>query len=261
MPNHGITLPLRSLPEDLFSETLFLKRLEVEPSPSSFPILSLAGSGAPILLEHSLGRGHVFMFTTSAGTSWNNMAQTPVFPMLMQQIVTYLAGREFERPRVVGDSISLSYVEQPDATDAVFDTPSNQTITVPVREHRNQFVALLENSREAGFYEARVSVQAPSIPVAVNVDTSESEVASITPIQLNANLKGTGVTVTNSEAELAAAIETNRTERSFWRNFMIAGLVFLLLESLFAERLGKSKRASDKQPEPLPETPTGAQDA
>ena len=261
MPNHGITLPLRSLPEDLFSETLFLKRLEVEPSPSSFPILSLAGSGAPILLEHSLGRGHVFMFTTSAGTSWNNMAQTPVFPMLMQQIVTYLAGREFERPRVVGDSISLSYVEQPDATDAVFDTPSNQTITVPVREHRNQFVALLENSREAGFYEARVSVQAPSIPVAVNVDTSESEVASITPIQLNANLKGTGVTVTNSEAELAAAIETNRTERSFWRNFMIAGLVFLLLESLFAEHLGKSKRASDKQPEPLPEAPIGTQDA
>ena len=261
MPNHGITLPLRSLPEDLFSETLFLRRLEVEPSPASFPILSLAGSGAPILLEHSLGRGHVFMFTTSAGTSWNNMAQTPVFPMLMQQIVTYLSGREFERPRVVGDSISLSYVEQPDATDAVFDTPSDQTIKVPVREHRNQFVAMLENSREAGFYEARVSVQAPGIPVAVNVDTGESEVASLTPTQLNANLKGTGVIVTNSEAELTAAIETNRTERSFWRNFMIAGLIFLLVESLFAERLGKSKRASDKQPDPLPETPTGVQDA
>jgi len=261
MPHHGITLPLRSLPEDLFSETLFLRRLEVEPSPASFPILSLAGSGAPILLEHSLGRGHVFMFTTSAGTSWNNMAQTPVFPMLMQQIVTYLSGREFERPRVVGDSISLSYVEQPDATDAVFDTPSDQTITVPVREHRNQFVAMLENSREAGFYEARVSVQAPGIPVAVNVDTGESEVASLTPTQLNANLKGTGVTVTNSGAELTAAIETNRTERSFWRNFMIAGLIFLLLESLFAERLGKSKRVSNKQADPLPETPTGAQDA
>jgi len=238
-----------------------LRRLEVEPSPASFPILSLAGSGAPILLEHSLGRGHVFMFTSSAGTSWNNMAQTPVFPMLMQQIVTYLSGREFERPRVVGDSISLSYVEQPDANDAVFDTPSDQTITVPVKEHRNQFVAMLENSREAGFYEARVSVQAPGTPVAVNVDTSESEVASLTIAQLNANIKGTGVTVTNSGAELTAAIETNRTERSFWRNFMIAGLIFLLVESLFAERLGKSKRASDKQSDPLPETPTSAQDA
>ena len=33
---------------------------------------------------------------------WNNMALTPVFPMVMQQIVTYLSGREFERPRSVG---------------------------------------------------------------------------------------------------------------------------------------------------------------
>ena len=52
MPHHGVTLPLLSLPEDLLSETLFLRRLEVEPSPASFPILRLAGSGAPILLEH-----------------------------------------------------------------------------------------------------------------------------------------------------------------------------------------------------------------
>ncbi len=261
MPSHGICLPLRSLAEDLFSETLFLRRLEVEPSPSSFSILRLAGSEDPILLEHSLGRGHVFMFTTSAGTSWNNMAQTPVFPMLMQQIVTYLAGREFEQPRVVGDSISLSYVEQPDVSDAVFETPSEETITVPVRERRNQFVAMLENSREAGFYEARVSVQAPGMPVAVNVDPSESEVASLTAAELNANLGETGVTVAASEAELAAAIETNRTERSFWRNLMIAGLIFLLLESLFAERLRKRKWASSKQPNPLPETLSGTQDA
>jgi hypothetical protein len=261
MPRHGVCLPLRSLPEDLFSETHFLTRLEVEPFPSSFPILSLAGSGAPILLEHSLGRGHVFMFTTSAETSWNNMAQTPVFPMLMQQIVTYLAGREFEQPRVVGDSLSLSYVEQPDASDAVFDTPSEETITVPVREHRNQFVAMLENSREAGFYVARVSVQAPGMPVAVNVDPRESDVASLTAAELNTNLEGTGVTVATSEAELEAAIETNRTGRSFWRYFMIAGLILLLVESLFADRLRKRKRARSKQPDPMPEIRSGAQDA
>lgn len=243
MPDHSVCLPLRSLPEDLFSETRFLLRLDVEPTPSSFPVLSLAGSGAPILLEHSLGRGHVFLFTTSAETSWNNMALTPVFPMLMQQIVTYLAGREFEQPRVVGDSLSLSYVEQPDASDAVFDAPSGETITVPVQEHRNQFVALLENAREAGFYEARVSVQAPGMPVAVNVDDRESDVTSLTASELNTNLKGTEVTVASSETELAAAIETTRTGRSSWRQFMIAGLVLLLVESLLADRLRKRRQA------------------
>jgi hypothetical protein len=118
------------------------------------------------------------------------MAQTPVFPMLMQQIVTYLAGREFEQPRVVGDSLSLSYIEEPDANNAVFDTPSEETITVPVRAHRNQFFAILKNSKEAGFYEAKVSVQAPGVPMAVNVDPSESDVVSLTAVDLNTNLEG-----------------------------------------------------------------------
>ena len=79
------------------------------------------------------------------------MAVTPVFPMVLQQMVTYLTAREFEKPRLVGDSLALSYVEQPDASEAVFDTPSDQTISVPVREqvsgvelqewgHRRQFV-------------------------------------------------------------------------------------------------------------------------
>ena len=253
MPDHTVCQPLRSLPEDLFSETRFLMRLDVEPTPSSFVVLSLAGSGAPILLEHSLGRGHVFMFTTSAETSWNNMAQTPVFPMLMQQIVTYLAGREFEQPRVVGDSLSLSYVEQPDASDAVFDTPSKETITVPVREHRNQFVAMLENAREAGFYEAKVSVQAPGMPVAVNVDSRESDVASLTASQLSTNLKGTGITVAASESELAAAIDVSRTGRSSWRQFMIAALILLLVECLFADRTQRRRQSRGK--------PDGAHDA
>ena len=260
MPDHSVCTPLRSLPEDLFSETRFQMRLNVEPIPSSFPVLRLAGSGDPILLEHSLGRGHVFQFTTSAETTWNNMALTPVFPMLMQQIVTYLAGREFEQPRVVGDSLTLSYVERPDSSDAVFDTPSNETISVPVREHRNQFVAMLENVREAGFYEARVSVQAPGVPIAVNVDPRESDVACLTDAQLNTNLEGTDVTVATSDAELSSAIDIGRTSRSSWRPFMIAGFILLLAESLFADRTQRRRQAR-LQPERQSETLDGATNA
>lgn len=253
MPDHNVCLPLLSLPEDLFSETRFLRQIEVEPSAASFAVLQLAGSGAPILLEQALGRGHVFMFTTTAETGWNNMALTPVFPMLMQQIVTYLAGREFERPRTVGDSLTLTYVEQPDASDAVFDTPSGATITVPVSGHRGQYVALLETAPEAGYYQARVSVQASGLPIAVNVDTSESDVACLPESELHANFEGLGLIVAASDDELAAAIDLTRTGRSAWRFFMIAGLAFLILESLFADRLlrrGPSKQENLDSPEP-----------
>ena len=142
----------------------------------------------------------------------------------------------------MGDSISLSYVEQPDASDAVFETPSKELITVPVSEYRDQFEARLENSKESGFYEARVSVQSAGMPIAVNVNISESEVVSLNPSELTANLKGTGVTIVNPGVELADVIESNRNQRSFWRYFMILGFAFLVMESFFADWLRKRKR-------------------
>jgi hypothetical protein len=183
------------------------------------------------------------------------MALTPVFPLVMQQIVTYLSGREFERPRLVGDSLTLTYVEQPDASDAVFETPSGENITVAVREVGGQFVALLENAHEAGYYTARVSVQSAGLPIAVNVDPRESQVASLDESELRKNIEGLGLQVAASGDELAAAIESSRTGRSAWRIFMIAALVFLLLECLLADRMLSRGRAKADEPSsnPVPE--------
>ena len=248
--DHPVSRPLLSLPKDLLSETRFLKLLRVRPAATSVKVLTLAGSDSPVLLEHSLGRGHVFMFTTSAGPSWNNMAVTPVFPMLLQQMVTYLTAREFETPRMVGDFLSLSYVDQPDATDAVFETPSGDTITVPVRDYRDQYVAFLGNAREAGFYLARVSLQAEGMPIAVNVDTRESTVKCLSAEEAARTLNGTGVKVVRSEGDLLAGVEEARTSRSLWRLFMLAGLAFLVIESLLAEWLfGRMASTGNARPD------------
>jgi len=248
MTDHPVCRPLFSLPEDLLSEARFRKLLRVTPSSTSLKVLTLAGSDAPVLLEHALGRGYVFMFTTSAGPAWNNMAVTPVFPMLLQQMVTYLTAREFETPRIVGDSLSLSYVDQPDATDAVFDTPSENTITVPVRDYRDQYVALLGNAREAGFYLARVSLQAAGMPVAVNVDTKESTVKSLSAQEAAQGLKNTGVRIASSAEDLLAAAEETRPRRSLWRICMLAALAFLVIEALFAEWLAGRRMKARARP-------------
>lgn len=250
MPDHSVCRPLRSLPEDLLSETRFRKVLQVKPAAISSTVLSLAGTAAPVLLEHSIGRGQVFMFTTSADTAWNNMAVTPVFPMVLQQMVTYLTAREFEKPRLVGDSLSLSYVDEPDASEAVFDTPSGETIAVPVSEHRNQYVAMLEHAREDGFYLARVSLQAPGMPVAVNVDTAESDVACLTAAESTRSFETTGITVAHSDADLLDAVNQARTGRSFWLFFLLAGLGLLVIESLLAYFMRKRPTAKANQTMP-----------
>ena len=223
--------------------TAYPARISVEdstssanPAATSSTVLSLAGTAAPLLVEHAVGRGQVFMFTTSADAAWNNMPVTPVFPMILQQMVTYLTAREFETPRLVGDSLSLSYVDQPDASEAVFDTPSGDTIAVPVPvlEHRNHYVALLDHAGESGFYLARVSLQAPGMPVAVNVDTAESDVRSQSATEVARRFEGTDIVVAQSEADLLDAVGQSRTGRSFWFLLLLSVLGLLVIESLLA---------------------------
>ena len=71
--------------------------------------------------------------------------------------------------------MTLTFVDQPDASDAVFETPSGENVTVPVRQVDGQYVALIGKAEEAGYYTARVSVQAAGLPIAVNVDTPTTE--------------------------------------------------------------------------------------
>jgi len=236
LPDHAVCRPLRSLPEDLLSETRFRKVLQVKPAAGSTTVLALAGTAAPVLVEHAVGRGQVFMFTTSADAAWNNMPVTPVFPMILQQMVTYLTAREFETPRRVGDSLSLSYVDEPDASEAVFDTPSGEMIAVPVREHRDRYVALVARAAEAGFYVARVSLQAPGMPIAVNVETEESNVRCLSAAETARSFEGTDIAVAESEADLQDAVAAARSGRSFWFILLLAGLGVLVIESLLASR-------------------------
>ena len=177
------------------------------------------------------------------------MALTPVFPMLLQQMVTYLSGREFEKSQLVGSSLSLSYADRPDSNDGVFDTPSGKTIKVPVRKHGSQYVAFLEHARETGFYVARVSVQSPGLPIAVNVNTQESDVRCLEPGQAQRSLEETGVIVARSATDLIENVHNIRTGYEYWRLLMIAGLVALLMESLLASNL--FKRKATKQGTPL----------
>jgi len=94
-----------------------------------------------------------------------------------------------------------------------------------------------------------VSVQAPGMPVAVNVDTRESNVKCLSASEAASHFERIGIAVANSDVALLDDIERTRTGRSFWPLFLIAGLVLLLAESLFADRLLKSPSpASESAP-------------
>ena len=249
IPEHTVSTPLLSLSEDLLSEARFLNRLRVEPHPPSTTLLTLAGSGSPLLLEHALGRGQVFMFTSSAEPTWNTMAITPIFPMLLQQMVTYLTAREFEKPRTVGSSLSLSYGRRPDAAEAVFETPSGESITIPVHEYRKQYRALLGHAREVGYYKARGSLQSAPVPIAVNVDTRESNVASLSPDEQQRVFATTGIQLVQPGEPLEGYLAESRSITSFWHLCAMVCVGIMLIESLLACRLPRrlTRRSETKR--------------
>ena len=65
---------------------------------------------------------------------------------------------------------------------------------------------------------------------------------------------GAAVGVAVGDVELAAAIDAARTGSSSWRFFMMAALVFLLLESLLADRMmARSQSKAESTTNPLPQ--------
>ena len=63
-----------------------------------------------------------------------------------------------------------------------------------------------------------------------------------------------GQGVAAGDDELANVIEANRTGSSAWRFFMMAALVFLILEVLLADRMmARSQSKTESTPDPLPQ--------
>jgi hypothetical protein len=87
----------------------------------------------------------------------------------------------------------------------------------------------------------------------VNVNTRESDVGCLSEAELEESLKDTGITVSATEADLAANIEAARTVQSSWRFFMLAGLALLILEGLFADRILRRGRSTPSQAGPAPQ--------
>jgi hypothetical protein len=114
-------------------------------------------------------------------------------------------------------------------------------VKVPVLEHRGEYAALLDQAHDTGFYVARVSVQTPGMPVAVNANINESDVRCLSQEEAEKSFEETGLTVLGTDQAMTGAIASARSRIDFTRFFMIAGLVLLLIECLLADRLLRSR--------------------
>ena len=219
-----------------FSSAQFYGYRQLTPSPGS-TVLARFDAGAPALLAQSVGRGRVLLWATSLDLEWSNLPLKPVFLPFVHRALRHLSS--YVEPPLwltvgqVLDAASLTPRESEPASLAL--TPSGTRVAIGGPD------AGVVTLAEQGFYEIRGAVPAvESAVIAVNVDVSESDLASIDPGDLVAATRvspGAARTTVGTMAPSGAAQE--RAQRLWW--YLLVGAVVLLgFESILSNRLSKA---------------------
>ena len=235
------------LPEKLLESARFSKLTGVEPVSGSETILSVAETGAPLLLARDFGAGTVLLFTTSADRTWSELPVHPVYAMLLQQALTQLTSRPDASQFIVGGDAPLPVTGRQLGENVALTKPGGEASSIRVTQNRDQPVAAVEFD-EPGIYQIAAEGPKPVVVVAANVDVRESDVKVLGSGALETLLGPIGVTVLGKDGDLAAAIEKNRRGSEMTRLLLWLAIGVFLLQSILA-RYFTNKISRDDVPD------------
>lgn len=191
-------------------------------------IATLRG-GAPLLIERTDGPGRALLFLTTtarppdASEGWTNLSVSPVFPVLVNEIVAYLAApRLKEVPIFVGDN----WAKHADGESFTIQSLEGEEVdsSMKLAEQPGLFKLTAISPTETS--------SQPPITLAVNVDPSEGELSLPELSELRRQFAGGGVSVT-PVSELLRQDEDS-AQASIYRLLGLGMLGLLLIEQLLA---------------------------
>jgi hypothetical protein len=212
--------------------------------PGARVLMKVAGAGRPLLVERRIGQGTVLLFASTADRDWTDFPAHPAFPVLLNEAVTYLTTRDFDRSFTVGEPLVVPVAGQGAETNVLFRDPDGKERPVQVTERDGRRAARFEPADLPGFYGMALPGREPSVLLAVNVDPVESDIRVLREPEFTAALKGLPVRLLPESEDVRAAIEQSRVGRELWRVPMVLGLAVLVIEAFLAHRFSKRMMSS-----------------
>jgi uncharacterized membrane protein len=237
LPPHPIAEPLRSLPEEVLTEARCYRHLKVRPGDDTRVVLNL-GNGLPMLLEHTVGRGRILLWTSGIEPRWSNLAVNPAFPVLLQQAITRLTRRVFEAPLTVPQPILLPLPQLTADTAVEITDPTGQKTTSRTELRGGEVVLESPPTVSSGFHELE-SANALDVTVAVNTDARECDAKVANTADLTTAVDGLSVAVLPADRDLATAVLQGRRGHELYVPLLLAVIVLLAAEALLARRYTK----------------------
>ena len=242
---------LAELADSVGEDARSIRFFELEMQPGARTVLSLS-DGTPAVVERAYGRGKVLLSNTTVGLEWTFLPATVEFPIMVQELLRYLAGTPdasvnltvgdtFEQPVQISTQHML--LRHPDGSKERL-TPQKRT------EEADSWYVRFDRTRQQGLYEVDAVPEAiPRRLFVVNQNSAEGDLS-----RLNSGgfveafgrggwtWLGRDIPVVefasrlHSVAELAPAI--------LWSLILILGV-----ESLLAFRFGKRRGAGVNVPQ------------
>jgi len=237
LTSHPIVQPLRALPREILTEARCYRYLRLRPGTDARTVLNL-GDRAPLMLERSVGRGRVLLWSSSIGGTWNNLGINPAFPIMLQQAMTYMARQPYETPVVVPQPAVLPVpLYAPGAEVEVQDPAGNKVLTQAIARG-GEVVVETAPTTLPGFHQLK-ALGADPVSVAANVDPRHCDVRVLNSVALAGVLEGLPVRVLSPERDLTTAVLEARRGRELWIPLLLAVLALLALEIVLAGRYTK----------------------
>ncbi len=245
---HPLSRILRALPPALMSEVHLRQHFKVTLLPGAQSILQVGGTAAPLLLEKRVGQGRVLLFTSSADRTWNDLPAHPAFPILLQEMVTYLTGGADDQSVVVGGKLVLPLPAKDVQASVTLRDPAGGEFPVQVIERQGRRVAEYDQAGLPGFYEVRSAESNATALVAVNVDAAEGDVRALPAEDMQTALSGLRVRLVKEAEDLALVIRESRIGHEWWRVLLGAALAVLVLEVFLAWHFSRRMRVVEQSP-------------
>jgi len=192
-------------------------------------VLARFEDGSPALVEARTGKGRVLLFTSSLGSSWNDLPLTPLYLPFIHQMVRYAGAREENSWYGLGQTFTVA--RERDAPPPAVDTPSGARLS------ENRLTPdgdLLVTAREPGFYRLRYN-QRPGF-AAVNIDGAEGDFTKLNFPEFVVGVTGGAGTAEGAAANNNLSREEVEGRQKVWWSLLLVALLLLLAESFLARR-------------------------
>jgi hypothetical protein len=207
--------------------------------PAGARVVAKLNDGTPLLMDKSLGEGHVLLFTTGFDNLTNDMPLHPVFVAFVDRSARYLSGTSrLSGSRLVGSFVPLRSAPAPAGGGAaveVVDPDGKRPLTLA--EARTAQAVRLDR---AGFYQVRFANGKDAV-IGVNPDRLESDLKAM-PKDMQELWAGSNSAKPAAETAAATPAEPQLRPVSFWWWVMLLALLVLLAEVVLASNYMGTQR-------------------